>query len=100
MCKADEKWLPIATLIFLISVCVVELLLAVDGACVTFYAIIAACSILPALYKSRVRRIWAVVATLFVLTLLIWDHQAGIRHQRALIRLLRSDTVHVNVSQP
>ena len=90
MCRENDNWLPTATFIFLIAVILVELLLDVAGASVTLYAMIAAFSILPALYKSRVRRIWAVVATFFVLTLLIWDHQAGIRLQQRLFRLLRA----------
>jgi hypothetical protein len=59
------------------AILVVESLLAMPGERVTLYALIAAITVLPALYSSRSRRIWSVIVTVLVLGLLIWDHQAG-----------------------
>ena len=85
MSDADRKWLVVASLVFAVVLLLVAALLAASGERVPLYGIIACVTILPALYQSRVRRIWSVGATLLVLVLLIWDHHAGRRLQRSSV---------------
>jgi hypothetical protein len=79
---SDKDWLIGASCVFVLLMLVVEALLASAGERVTVYAMIAALTLLPALYSSRARRIWGVIATLVVLGRLTCDHQAGKVYRR------------------
>jgi hypothetical protein len=87
MCKSDTEWLAVASCLFIIAMLVILAVLSTPGEFVTLYAIIGVLTILPALYQSRARRIWAVVTTLIVILLIIWDHQAGKKYRRNLTEI-------------
>ena len=71
----DSVWLVGATCVFLTAMLALEDLLCSSGARVPLYALVACLTMLPALYSSRPRRIWAVTCTFVVLIRLILDHK-------------------------
>jgi D-alanyl-lipoteichoic acid acyltransferase DltB (MBOAT superfamily) len=77
MNSSDRGWVVVASILFVIALLIVAGLLAAPGECVSIYAILAIVTILPALSRSQYKRIWATIATLIVLMLLIRDDQSG-----------------------
>jgi hypothetical protein len=60
------------------------LLLAAPGGRASYFAVVAAVCILFALHRSRAVRIWAVITSLIALSLVIWDHERGVKFQQAV----------------
>ena len=72
------------SLAFLIALIIGDLLLAAPGGRASYFAVVAGLCILFALHRSRAIQIWAVITSLIALSLVIWDHEAGIRFQQAV----------------
>jgi hypothetical protein len=89
MDQKDAHWVLNASLVFLIAILLVLLMPTAPGMRVTFYAVIAAVAVAPALYRSAARRSWSVAAVIVALSLIIWDHQTGIRFWNAVMDTLQ-----------
>ncbi len=72
----------------LIALTAVQLMLTVPGGHVVPYVVIATVCVPFALSKSLAVRVWSVAATLCVLGLIAWDHDAGTRFERKMYRML------------
>lgn len=59
-------------------------MLAAPGGRASYFAVVAGVCIFLALHRSRAVRIWAVITSLIALSLVIWDHEAGVRFQQAV----------------
>lgn len=82
--QPDKEWIVAATCVFVIVLLTVAALMASPGECVTIYAIIASLTLLTGLQASRVRRVWALIATLWVLALLVRDNEKGRETKRRI----------------
>ena len=82
MCKSETIWLIVASCLFVTVMLSTVGIMATPGEFGSVYGIIGAFTVLPALYRSRPRRIWAVVTTIIMFGFIIWDHQAGKDYRR------------------
>ncbi len=84
----DVEYLVSYSVLFLLLLLVLQLMLAVPGARVTYYAILAGLAVLPALHGSRAFGIWAVMATLIAVAFTIWDYEEGKKYRPVRVQFL------------
>ena len=97
MGRNDKEWIAIASIIYVIILLALQCLQTARGGLVTLYAIIAMVTICQALHQSLSRRIWAVIATLLAILLLLQDHQR--RHADHLQYSGDANSFHLHEAQ-